>query len=419
MARTQPAHEHSYVRNGRKAVLPEFAGVVVIAFAIYLAMRWLEPSLAKHSAIISTDSLIDAAAHSYIYRGLWLIVNTTEAQFYASVGGGVGLILFATCAHYWSKSRRKFAGFAICADTGLFPWILLSSTLGLVFASLLFGNNLSNGWAPTFVPFVSIPAGIVLIYGKGLKNALMGAALGGTLPFPIAYFMIQSVLTPNNLPAIIGNVTGMWLGGIIAFEVCRRVPWMSVRTNDDTPPLAPESDDGSIDAYQAASDSPATRRGWFTRRVLADFSEAQFYGNEWASAGLLAGTILTWILNPGGVFYGNGWLPALLLGQFLTSALGILIYYDQWRELGWYGTFVPIVSVVPGAIVIFGGDIWVVLIAAVLGALIGPPVTQWISQLLPSRMHPFIAATFSMALTTTIVIAFLAYLPGVHFLHAA
>jgi len=37
---------------------------------------------------------------------------------------------------------------------------------------------------------------------------------------------------------------------------------------------------------------------WVARRVLADFTEAQFYGTELASAGLIGGTLLAFLLNP-------------------------------------------------------------------------------------------------------------------------
>ena len=32
--------------------------------------------------------------------------------------------------------------------------------------------------------------------------------------------------------------------------------------------------------------------------MLADFTDAQFIGNEWASAGLLFGTVISYLLNP-------------------------------------------------------------------------------------------------------------------------
>ena len=106
------------------------------------------------------------------------------------------------------------------------------------------------------------------------------------------------------------------------------------------------------------------------RRVLADFSEAPFYGNEWASLGLILGALLAFTLNPASPVYGSMLLPQLIGAQALTSAIGVVIWRRNWMEHGWYPTYIPIVSIVPAAVLIHGGDWQVVVASAVLGALV-------------------------------------------------
>src|SRR5699024_5405177 len=170
-------------------------------------------------------------------------------------------------------------------------------------------------WLPTFVPFVSVPAGVVLIYGPGWTKALTAAVLGVLVTVAGAHAMKHLVLDPLGLPHVIGSVTSMWVGGVIAFEICRHLPWMrsavtagqahrpgvpprpgrvwghrTGRTRGQRPGVVAQHS-GPTPAQQACG------RWWLPRRVLADFSEMQLYGNEIASAGLILGTLLSWVLN--------------------------------------------------------------------------------------------------------------------------
>ncbi|KMS84064.1 membrane protein, partial [Streptomyces regensis] len=151
---------------------------------------------------------------------------------------------------------------------------------------------------------------------------------------------------------------------------------------------------------------------WMVRRVLADFTEAPFYGNEIASIGLLLGTVLAFLLNPANPVYGDGVLPAMLTAQVATSTLGVLLYRSRWIARGWYPTFVPVVSVAPATVLTYGAGVHTVVAGAVVGALIGPPVAAWISERLPSDFHPFIGNVVSMAVGTLVAVPVLGLLPG-------
>lgn len=392
--------------RGQTRLLVELVAVIAAAWGLYallLAVRGPAGSL------LSFPTLLGRAGDDPWYRFLWLLANTNDAQFYATVFGGIALVAGAFAAWRLERAGSRWQGFAIVAGTGLWPQVFAASLLGLAISVALYGSILDNGsWIPTFVPFVSIPAGVVLIYGPSWRNVLTGAISGGIIGFPIAYAVIQLVLNPIGFPAVIGNVTGMWLGGIIVYELCHRVlPWM----RSPHPPPEGEATGQPAEVEQPVS-APPDRPGWLLRRTLADFTEAQFYGNEIASAALLAGVILTWMLDASQPVYGTGLLPSILTGQIMVSALGIVLYDRQWRRLGWYPTFVPVVSVVPGVVLTYGGGAAPILAGTILGVLLGPPIAQFGIDRLPRHWHPFIANTFAMAVSTAIAVAVLAPLPG-------
>ena len=200
----------------------------------------------------------------------------------------------------------------------------------------------------------------------------------------------------------------MWLGGIIVFEICYYLPWMK---------LLDVSEENSNEAEQANNEVAVSKEDeinqgsfWYIRRVLADFTEPQFFANELATIGLLLGAILGWLLNPNGIFYGTGVFPALLFGQFLTLAISNFLYFNQWKELGWYPTFVPVVSVAPAIIQFYDGSLLSIISSAFLGALIGPPIAQMVIRKSPNHWHPVIGSTFSMGLSTFVIMIMLDFM---------
>ncbi|MBA4493533.1 hypothetical protein ACFO25_13880 [Paenactinomyces guangxiensis] len=407
--------------KSRIRILPGFLIVVITGFALYMMMVSLQTKLLAHPILFDYDTLQKQAVSNVQWRLLWLIGDTTEAQFYKSVFAGIGLLTFALIAHVLDRWRLRWAGFPIAYGTGLWLWIFFASMVGLFVSVFLYGGQLSHGWVPTFVPFVSVPAGVVLIYGRGWKTAVTGGILGGLFTFPISWFLIEKILNPLGYPSVIGNVTGMWLGAILVFEICRYLPWMSP---GQVTPIESSADNGGnseITQQEIATTIETPETGqlkkdlgsmWFVRRVLADFTEAPFYANELASIGLILGAILSWVLNPLNPAYGSGVFPAILLSQILTAAIGIFLYYDLWKKLGWYPTFVPLVSVAPAVVLTFNGSMTSIIAGALLGALAGPPFAQCIIRILPKHYHGFIGNTLSMAVCTWVIISMLKYVQG-------
>jgi hypothetical protein len=291
----------------------------------------------------------------------------------------------------------------------LWPWLATSAVLGLVLSDLAWGWTIgaSGTWQPTFVPFVSVPPAVVLVYGAGWAVTLTGAALGAVLTTPVALLVVNYVCYPLGLPTVVGATTGMWVGALIAFAICRVLPWMPRPAS--APAESPEPGEPPV-----ASTVPAQGPAWVGRRILADFTEAQFYGNEWASAGLLAGTVLSYLLNPALPIYGSGLLPQVLAAQVLTAAIAVVLWRRQWAHAGWYPTFVPVVSVAPATVLAFGGTVPSIVAGAVLGALAGPPLAAWVARRLPAHFHPFIGNVVSMTVCTVIVVSVLRLVPGFH-----
>lgn len=331
----------------------------------------------------------------------WVIGDISEAAFYKHELPALGLLVGAALAHWANRNGKRWQGFAICYGTGLWPWLVTSSLLGLWFSHALWGWTLNSGiWQPTFVAFVSLPAAMVLVFGAGWKVAFNGALMGALLVTPASLLLVNYLCYPLKLPVVVGNVGGMAVASVLAFILIRRFPLLVRSTASGYTPQA---------LGQIQTDYGIT---WTLRRVLADFSEAPFFGNELASLGLLLGVLLAYILSPTGPAYGSQLVVEIVTGQALASFVGVLIWRRQWMRQGWYPTYIPIVSVVPAAVLTFGGNWQVVGLSAVLGALVAPPLAASISQRLPSHMHGFIGNVLSMAISTLLVLPFISLVAG-------
>lgn len=322
----------------------------------------------------------------------WVLGDISEVAFYKHELASLGLLGGAYLAWWACRTGKAWQGFAISYGTGLWPWLITSSLVGLLLSNLLWGWTVTaETWQPTFAAFVSLPAAMVLMFGGGWKVTLTGAALGALLVTPMCLLIVNFVCVPLGLPAVIGNVLGMAMGSVIAFVLCHRMP--SLVRSDFIPPAKPKP-----------AEAPTYGVTWSLRRVLADFSEAPFFGNELASLGLLAGVLLAYALNPVSPAYGSGLILHLIGAQALTSALGVIIWRHEWIKRGWYPTYVPLVSVVPAAVLTHGGSSMVIASSALLGALIAPPLACAIAGRLAPHFHPYIGNVLSMALSTLIIV---------------
>lgn len=407
----QPDEEEVQLQETEKVPMPYvgFISTVIFSIALYFLLRAIPHS---QLSLFPYDTVSSEAPTSLYYRFIWFIEDFTNAQFYASVLAGIGLIVGAFIAYGLNSRRSKAGGFTISYIMRLFPWVFAAQMLGLIVSVFAPGyvhllETMDMGWVPTFIPFVSTPVIVVLIYGPTIQAVLTGGILSGLISTPIAAFIIKFILDPFGLPAVSANVFTMALVGIIVLEVCRYVPWMKPLEEDFY--IQPK-----LFHRRYGEMAPETKgygTVWFFRRVLADFTEAQFYGNEWASGLMLAGLIIHYILDPSGVYYGNDYVPILLSASILSSAIGVFLYHNHWRTLGFYPTFTPVVTVVPGIVLIVEGDVFLSVVAAVLGGILTPPFADLINRNIPKGWHPMIGNTFSMAVCTAIIALIVKALP--------
>ncbi|KAB0498626.1 hypothetical protein [Pseudomonas vancouverensis] len=374
----------------RAIILLMFAGTLLVA---WLSLTYRDTWSAHWPSY--NDLLSSLPEPSAWLR--WVLGDISEVAFYKHEFASIGLLAGAYLAYWANRCGKRWQGFAISYGTGLWPWIVTSSLLGLLLSNLLWGWTVtSNSWQPTFAAFVSLPAAMVLMFGGGWKVAINGAILGALLVTPMCLLIVNYLCNPLALPVVIGNVLGMAIASVAAFLLCRYWPGL-VKT---APPSRPTV---SI-ASPNTSKTPDFGVVWTLRRVLADFSEAPFCGNELASLGLLLGVLLAYTLNPLSPAYGSGLLPQLIAGQALTSLIGVLVWRHQWKLRGWYPTYVPLVSVVPAAVLSYGGSWQVIVSSAWLGALVAPPLACAISARLPTDMHAYIGNVLSMAASTLLII---------------
>ena len=326
----------------------------------------------------------------------WIVGDISEVAFYKHELPALGLLLGAGLAHWANRTGRRWQGFAICYGSGLWPWLVTSSLLGLVLGHLLWGWTLRSGdWQPTFVAFVSLPAAMVLLFGRGWRVAISGAVLGAVLVTPASLALVNYLCNPLGLPVVIGNVGGMAIASVAAFLLCKKIPALVT---------GPIEKPDVVSKPEPAVQPPSHGVAWTLRRVLADFSEGAFFGNELAGLGLLLGALLAHALSPTGPAYGSQLLLQMIAGQALASLIGVIIWRRRWIERGWYPTYIPIVSVVPAAVLTLGGSWQVVVLSACLGALAAPPLAAAISHRLPAYMHGYIGNVTSMAICTLAIV---------------
>lgn len=377
------------------------ATVVVAVFALLaVAMSVAQ----KHLPRVGPDYqrwLTDVGAEDVVARVQWALGDMTEPQFYKSWLASLGLLAGAAIA-WWAGTRdKKWAGMPISYASGLWPWILGSSAVSMALANVAYGWLLKFGWQPTFIPFVCVATSLVLVYGSGWSVFCTGAAFGAVTTTPVAMFLIKYVTGPLHLPLVVSNTAAMSIGAAVTFMICRYLPWM--------PTPVPHGDEDQDASPTTIAGPPAFRKDaiWTVRRIIADFTETQFYATEWASIGVLAAVLLTFLLNPDFPAYGTGLLAHVLFAQAVTAAVGVVVWRHLYRGGGWAPTYISVVSVAPATVLAFNGSAVSIVVGSIGGALLCPIVARPISARLPKDFHPFIGNTISMSVSTASIVGLL------------
>ncbi len=295
----------------------------------------------------------------------------------------------------------------------MFPWVLASQLLSLGFTIFIFRYThlLGTGeytWLPTFITVVAVPPSLMLLYGPSYRALFTGSILSALVSYPIAFWIMDRIIPVINVPGVVANVTTMAITGIAVVKVCHLLPWMK---KVPCPIIDKDEPELTEDEKRKAMSKPS----WSLRRALADFTEALFYGNEIAGAFVIIGVSIDWILNAGHPGYGSGVLPAIILSQFIAAAVGIYLYFDKWVVNGFAGTFVPVVSVGPACVLMFGGTIPVALFAGIMGGVLGAPIAEYLFDRLVATpeedYHPTVGNVSAMAVCTIIVSVVMQALP--------
>ena len=367
------------------------------------------------SVLVSLPGLVPPLAYDQLIAGItasvpkqlaWFLMDFTEPEFYASIFAGAGTIIGDAIAWQLARRRSKLAGFSVCyGEHEMFPWVLASQvlSLGLTIFVWRFIDGFSAApdvtFVATFIPIVGAPPATMLLYGPSVPALLTSSVLASLICSPTATWLSAHVFTPLGLPGVVANVTAMVLTGLAVFMVLKVLPWVKkVEVPDMRPTLSPVED----------VHAPA----WAVRRVLAEFSEAPFYGSEIASLAMFAGLILGTVLNPSMNVNGAGdVLPAIVLSQYVSAAVGVFLYAGKFEDGGWYATYVPVVSAGPACVLALGATVPVAVAAGVLGGILGGPLAEFFASLLPEDVHPTVANVASMAATTSFVYIALAALP--------
>ncbi|MFV8183366.1 hypothetical protein [Streptomyces sp. AF1B] len=335
----------------------------------------------------------------------WVLAAFSEPQFYAVGSAGALLLAGGLVGHIAHRRGWYLQGFVQACGTGIWPSVAGSALLSVVLGALVWGGTLAGGtWQPLFVPLASVAPAVVALYGPGRRVFVTGAVSGALLAPPAAIGLVRWVCQPLDLPPVVGATGGMALAATVTFLICPQLRWMPEPWAwRSEAPAAPAS------GRRAAQQGPV----WVLRRALADLSEAQFFGNEWASAALIVGALLAYATSPQSLAYGSGLFVTILVGQFMSTLTGVFVWRHRWLAAGFYPTFVPAVSLVPATVLTYDGALLPTVVAALAGALIAPPTAAAISGRLPARFHPFVGNVAAMSICSALIVPLLSVLPGV------
>ncbi|MEG2257640.1 MAG: hypothetical protein RSC19_05230 [Lachnospiraceae bacterium] len=365
---------------------------VAIGFACFIIF----PLLAGSIKCFSYNHIVNGISSDIIKQIYWFFMNFTEPNFFAGIFSGVMVIIGGIVAWILSIKNSKFAGFDVCyGSSTMFPWVLASQLISLTLAIFVFRyinwfDIDGTTWIPTFIAVVGAPPSIMLMYGPSISALLTSSVLGGLVCAPTAYWLANKVIPVLGVPGVVANVAAMAISGFMICYIVKVLPFIK---------KVPIAEHRKTPAVQANVFSAS----WSVRRALAEFSEPHFYGNEIASLFLLAGLVIDCLLNKDMAAYGSGTIGAILLSQFVGAGVGIFLYAHKFENNGWYATYVPVVSVGPACVLMFGGTIPVALLAGVLGGIMGAPVADFFAGKLPDGVHGTNANVTSMAICTIIV----------------
>lgn len=386
----------------RKRIAGATTLTIVLLVGLYFAMMSLQGIMGGNQFLPSfSDMTTSAADGNILSRMLWFLGDMTECNFYKSVPASIGILLLGIISYLMEKNGKAFLGVKALGGSGKFVQVLCTSLLSLIISNFVYFDIgfKATFWTPTFVPFVSSAASIILVFGMETRKLLTAGILAGFGTWPLCHFS-QYITDPLGLPGFSGSAVAMGISTLIMIELCRLMPWMK-------PQPASQSTDSP-----AQPPKPFEGNALFIRRLLGDPGELMFWGTPLTTIGLWIGGILGWIMNPNSIMYATGRFPMLICAATATTAVAIFVYYPKYVKEGFAFTFVC--PVVVGAIINTYTPTALGLVLTIAVAMIVPAIVHFLLEKVSvtQRWHPCPLALIALGLVSGLWSFAMMYIPG-------
>lgn len=214
----------------RKNILSVFILVVIFSIVGLNAMLIIQPYLIEHNHyILSFNELLTEViknkAHGYI---IWYLGEFSETMVMRTVLGSLLGIIFAIIGYYLERKNSKYRGTDIVGGTGYFFEILIFSAISVLISDILFHSDTKIGWIPTFISVCCIVPTFIPKYGYKKFKGLTIVLLAGIIPYPIAKLAIIFFTNKYNMPRCLAGLIGILFATIIAEEIVKFMPWMTI-----------------------------------------------------------------------------------------------------------------------------------------------------------------------------------------------
>ncbi|WP_102379248.1 hypothetical protein [Raoultibacter timonensis] len=360
----------------RKEILPAFAGTLIGAVVLFLAMNALQPMLMENHFIHDFGTMLAGCMEGTVfYKVMWYFADFTEATFIASVPASIFMIVGGFVAAYLERKKSRLAGTGVDGHGHLFSGMFFATAAAILLGMLVFGELYPGwtGWVPTFAVVLTVQV-LVLFFGVSAAKIATSVLLGTFITFPVVYVLQIFLVGPLGLPLFVAVSIGVFIVVPLCTALFKLFPWMKIQ-EPETPPAE------EIEEEQSKS-SPTS---FFLNRVFGDVGELAIWGSSIATVAMYVGAIIGWVLNPLEPAYGAGNFPLLIASQIAVAALAIFIWYPKWKKEGWAFTFpgIVLVSAIVGSYAATGtvSDIVIAVLTIAIGAVIFAPMVEKVMAL--------------------------------------
>lgn len=398
-----------YYEDNQKKRTASLKGLIAISLIGFLLFIGLNRFQNTNTILPDYGTIVDnIKLNKLSYKILWGLKDFSEAPFFGGIISGIGMILGAILAWRLDVKDSKYAGIRISYGLNIWPWIFASQILSMFISIFIWDylgvfNRDGFTWVATFLLLVGAPPATMVKYGPNPRALITGSVLGSLLMVPVANWLSVKVLIPIGMPGNVANYFALAIGITLTLEVCNALPWIERRPFNI---LREEAELTEEDKLKILDDPK-----WLIRRTLADFTEPLFYGNEIVALFAIVGGIIEWLLNINHGVIGTKLFPGILFAQLLTGGISVYLYGRNYLDLGWYPTYISVVSIAPFSVITFGAKLPVILFSAILGGIIGPPFAALLGRRLPEHLHAVIPNVLAMGITTMLVISIMNALP--------